>query len=83
MKKNKRGNIVNIMSDGARKQHMLQLPDLSVASIWSQGAESAHVMLKRRVENALAHGGKLTYVLVMQAVEAYFDEIRNSWIQAR
>ena len=40
-------------------------------------------MLKRRVEDALAKGNKLTYVLVMQAVEAYFDEIRSAWIQAR
>jgi hypothetical protein len=83
MNKNKRGILLSTMTEYQRREHGLQQVDGTVASLWSQGAESAHIKLKRRILSQLSHGRKLTFTNTLRAVETYFDEARNDLIQAR
>ena len=71
------------MTEEARRRHGLLKRDGEVDSLWSQGAESVHVKLKRRILSRIWKGNKLTFVNILLAVEQYFDEARNDLIQAR
>ena len=83
MNKNKRGILLSTMTEEARRKHGLTQPDGKVASLWSQGAESAHVKLKRRIMSMISQGNKLSFLNVLRAIEAYFNEERNNLLQAR
>jgi hypothetical protein len=80
MRKNKRGVILHKLTLAARKK-ILMRNDGEVDFPWTQGSESAHMILRRRIPGMRA--GKAGFLAFLHGMTRYFEEKLTSLRSAR